>query len=61
VIAVGTVVSIVCVPIAIQVAQAQPEELELPDFEAELAEETATGDEPVSTKKRDGPYEWSPK
>ncbi len=61
IIAVGTIVSAVCVPIAIQVARAQPEELELPDFEAELAEETPTGDEPASAKKRDGSYEWSPK
>ena len=59
-IAVGTVVSALCVPIAIQVARARPEELELPDFESELAEALA-GDETTAAKKRDGSYEWSPK
>lgn len=61
VIAVGAVVSVVCVPIAIQVARARPEELELPDFEAELAEEALAGDEATAAEKSDGSYEWSPK
>ena len=60
-IAVGTVVSALCVPIAIQVARAQPEELELPDFEAELAEEALAGEEATTAEKHDGSYEWSPK
>ena len=60
-IAVGTVVSTLCVPIAIQVARARPEELELPDFEAELAEEALPGEEATTAEKRDGSYEWSPK
>ena len=60
-IAVGTIVSALCVPIAIQVARARPEELELPDFEAELAEEALAGEEATTAEKRDGSYEWSPK
>ena len=60
-IAVGTVVSAVCLPILIQVARAQPKELELPDFEAALAEEAGEADEPTAAEERDGPYQWSPK
>ena len=61
-IAVGTVVSAICLPISIQVARARPEELELPDFEAKLAEEPPEGDEgAASAKERDGSYQWSPK
>ena len=60
-IAVGTVVSALCVPIAIQVARAQPEELELPDFEAELAEEAVEGDEATAAEGPGGPYQWYPK
>jgi hypothetical protein len=60
-IAVGTVVTIVCLPIAIQVAQATPEELAPPDFEAELAEAPLEGSDATPAKKRDGPYQWSPK
>ena len=60
-IAVGTVVSAVCLPISIQVARAQPEELELPDFEAELAEEALEEGEATAAEERDGPYQWFPK
>ncbi len=61
VIAVGTVVSAVCLPISIQVARAQPEELELPDFEAELAEEALEEGAATAAEERDGPYQWYPK
>lgn len=61
VIAVGTVVSAVCLPISIQVAQAQPQDLELPDFEAELAEEAPEGDEATAAEGRGGSYQWFPK
>ncbi len=61
VIAVGTVVSAVCLPISIQVARAQPQELALPDFEAELAEEAVEDDEATAAEERDGSYQWSPK
>ena len=60
-IAVGTVVSAVCLPISIQVARAQPEEFELPDFEAELAEQTLEDDEATAAEERGGPYQWFPK
>ncbi len=60
-IAVGTIVSAICLPISIQVARAQPEELELPDFEAQLAEEPVEADEATSAKEGDGSYQWSPK
>lgn len=60
-IAVGTVVSAVCLPIVIQVARAQPEELALPDFEAELAEEAPEADEATAAEDRGEPYQWSPK
>ena len=60
-IAVGTVVSAVCLPISIRVARAQPEELELPDFGAELAEEALEEGKATAADERDGPYQWSPK
>ncbi len=61
VIAVGTVVSAICLPISIRVARAQPEELELPDFEAEPAEEAQGADEATAAEERGGPYQWYPK
>ena len=61
VIAVGTVVSAICLPISLQVARAQPEELELPNFEAKLAEEPLEGEGAASAKESDGSYPWSPK
>ena len=60
-IAVGTVVSAVCLPILIQVARAQPDELELPDFEAEAVEVALEDGEVTAAGERGGPYRWSPK
>lgn len=60
-IAVGMVISAVCLPIVIEVARAQPQELELPDFEAELAEEALEDDEATAAEGRRGPYQWLPK
>ncbi len=60
-IAVGALVSLVCVPISVQVARAEPEELELPDFEAQFAGEAAEEDEASPTDERGSSYQWSPK
>ncbi|HEY5639393.1 MAG TPA: hypothetical protein VIW01_05025 [Dehalococcoidia bacterium] len=60
-IAVGVLVSIVCVPILVQVARAEPEELELPDFEAVYGAQALEEDEATAADERGGSYQWSPK
>lgn len=60
-VAVGALVSVVCVPISVQVARAAPEELALPDFETQFAGEAVEEDEATVADERGGSYQWSPK
>jgi hypothetical protein len=60
VIAMGVVLSFLCVPIAIEVARAQPEEVELPVFDAGIDEEEETPAD-GAPDGLPGPYGLSPK
>lgn len=50
IIAVGVLVSVVCIPVALEVAQAEPEDVELERFE--LLEEEAQREVPAETAGR---------